>query len=205
MKKLMFSLVVFAVVASPACAEIYNYSCKALDGKTYPLEVDDIKNVLEWRGKKFDLTEKPDCGRTGWHAENNEGSFDFCTATQGYGAIESGGNVKAECALGKAEHAAERSPKTDDWDSPPTGTAALDLRITHEYSTPKLTIRSREDSIFVRNIRINRGNCDLGRRNPWPNSTLKFGSTAWILLDIRCEPVEINVATDRGVFTYEFR
>ena len=47
-------------------AESYNYSCKVcifpsvagdgydgceVDGKTYPLRVDDNKNVLEWRGK----------------------------------------------------------------------------------------------------------------------------------------------------------
>jgi hypothetical protein len=36
-------------------AETYNYSCKVA-GKTYLLRVDDNKNVLEWRGKKYSLT-----------------------------------------------------------------------------------------------------------------------------------------------------
>jgi hypothetical protein len=99
------ALVALMVVSSQANAEIYNYSCKALDG-THPLQVDDSKNVLEWRGMKFNLTEKPDCGRVGWHAENNGGSFDFCTATQGYGAIKRDGEVKAECTLERAEHIA---------------------------------------------------------------------------------------------------
>ena len=66
--------VIFAFLSTTAVyAEIYNYSCKAclfpgivsgdgfggcdvVDGKTYPLRVDDKKNVLEWRGKKYSLT-----------------------------------------------------------------------------------------------------------------------------------------------------
>jgi hypothetical protein len=98
-------------------AETYNYSCKACvfptianggdgcdaDGSTYPLRVDDNKNVLEWRGKKYNLTIASGdeaCAKYGWHAEGNGTSFRFCTATQGYGAIEDkDGNVKVRCNL----------------------------------------------------------------------------------------------------------
>jgi hypothetical protein len=81
--------------------EIYNYSCK-VDGKTYPLRVDENENVLEWRGKRYSLTivDPLECGRYGWRAEGNGTSFKFCTATQGYGAIEDkDGNDQVQCNL----------------------------------------------------------------------------------------------------------
>jgi hypothetical protein len=116
MMKLTIAVVFVFLTIATAHAEIYNYSCHAclfpkiiddygfaqcdvVDGKTYPLRVDANKNVLEWRGKRYKLTQKPDCGRWGWHAEGNETSFDFCTATQGYGAIEDKGDVKVQCDL----------------------------------------------------------------------------------------------------------
>jgi hypothetical protein len=96
---------IFASLATTAAAyaDIYNYSCK-VDGMSYPLRVDDNKNVLEWRGKNYSLTvatfEGPDgCAKYGWRAEGNGTSFTFCTATQGYADIEKDGNVEAECNL----------------------------------------------------------------------------------------------------------
>lgn len=108
------SVVLFATAAN---AEIYNYSCKicmfpsdARDGSdgcevvgpALPLRVDDNKNVLEWRGKKYDLTvassdESDGCAKYGWHAKRNNISFTFCTATQGYGAIEDKDGVRVQC------------------------------------------------------------------------------------------------------------
>ena len=67
-------------------AETVNYSC-SVDGKMYSLRVDDIKNVLEWRGKKYSLTVSEDCGKSGWHVAGNGRSFDFCEATQGSGYV----------------------------------------------------------------------------------------------------------------------
>lgn len=111
--------VIFAFLSTTAVyAETYNYSCKAclfpgivsgdgfggcdvVDGKTYLLTVDDKKNVLEWRGKKYSLTEAEDCGKYGWHAVGNGTSFDFCGATKGYAAIEDKNGVKVECNLKK--------------------------------------------------------------------------------------------------------
>jgi hypothetical protein len=115
MMKLTIALI-FAFLSTTAVhAELFNYSCNAcvfpsivtdgydgcdvVDGKTYPLRVDDNKNVLEWRGKKYSLTEQPNCAKYGWHAEGNGTSFDFCTATQGYGAIDDKGDVKVRCNL----------------------------------------------------------------------------------------------------------
>ena len=115
---------IFAFLSTTAVhAEIYNYSCNAclfpkivihgnegydgcdvVHGKTYPLRVDENKNVLEWRGKKYAISDAntPDkivCAKAGWHAEGNGTSFHFCAATQGYGAIEDKGDVKVRCNL----------------------------------------------------------------------------------------------------------
>jgi hypothetical protein len=118
--KLTIALIFASLSTAVVHAETYNYSCKVcvfptiaidgydgceVDGKTYPLRLDDNKNVLEWRGKKYSLTiasaDEPDgCAKYGWHAEGNGTSFTFCAATQGYGAIEDkDGNVKVRCNL----------------------------------------------------------------------------------------------------------
>ena len=121
MMKLAIALIFALLPTTAVYAEIYNYSCKAcvfpkivgdqgydgcdvVDGKTYPLRVDDNKNVLEWRGKKYSLTiasaDEPDgCAKYGWHARGNGTSFTFCTATQGYGAIETKDEVRVRCDL----------------------------------------------------------------------------------------------------------
>lgn len=121
MTKLTIALIFAFLSATAAYAEVYNYSCKAclfprinevgsdgcdvVDGKTFPLRVDASKKVLEWRGKKYSLTDaSPDepngCAKAGWHAEGNGTSFNFCAATQGYGAIEDkDGDTKVRCNL----------------------------------------------------------------------------------------------------------
>src|ERR1035437_5373970 len=108
--KFTIALIFASLSTTVVYAETYNYSCKVcvfptigydceVDGKTYPLRVDGNKNVLEWRGKKYSLTEQPNCAKDGWHAEGNGTAFDFCTATQGYGAIEDKDGVKVRCDL----------------------------------------------------------------------------------------------------------
>jgi uncharacterized protein YxeA len=102
MMKLTIALIFASLLTTVIYAETYNYSCK-VDGKTYPLRVDDNKNVLEWRGKKYSLTvasfDEPDgCAKYGWHAEGNGTSFTFCTVTQGGAYIEAkDGNDEVEC------------------------------------------------------------------------------------------------------------
>jgi len=86
---------------------IFNYSCK-VHGKTYPLRLDETKKVLEWRGKRYSIVSssgspsgsQPDCAKYGWHVEGNGTSFDFCSATQGYAAIQDkDGNDRVKCNL----------------------------------------------------------------------------------------------------------
>jgi hypothetical protein len=102
MMKLIIALILAFLSTTVVDAEIYNYSCK-VDGKAYPLRVDDDKKVLEWRGEKYSLTdasadEPNGCGKAGWHAEGNGTSFTFCAATQGYAGIDDkDGNALAEC------------------------------------------------------------------------------------------------------------
>ena len=113
--KLTIALIFATLASTVVYAEIFNYSCNAclfpgngddgyncdvVVGKTYPLRVYEDKNVLEWRGKKYSLTKQPNCAKYGWYAEGNGTSFDFCTATQGYGAIEDkDGTVRVRCDL----------------------------------------------------------------------------------------------------------
>jgi hypothetical protein len=112
--KFAIVLVSMCLSTATAFAETYEYSCKVcifptiangsgdgcdVDGKAYPLRIDDNKNVLEWRMKIYKLT-VDSCGKYGWRAEGNGTSFMFCTATQGYGAIEDkDGNVRVRCSL----------------------------------------------------------------------------------------------------------
>jgi hypothetical protein len=104
MRKLMIAAGIAAAcltsaIPAQAFEQPFNYSCK-VSGKTYPLRVDENKNVLEWRGKKYSIVLQPDCGKYGWHAEGNGTSFDFCTATKGYAAIEDkDGNDQVQCQL----------------------------------------------------------------------------------------------------------
>jgi Bacterial SH3 domain len=79
--------------------ETYNYSCKA-NGKTYPLQVDETKMSLTWRGKQYGLNVTDVCGKYGWHAEGNGTSFDFCTATKGVASMtDKDGNELADCQM----------------------------------------------------------------------------------------------------------
>jgi hypothetical protein len=91
--------------AVAANAETYRYLCKDA-GKYDPLTVDTARNLLEWKGHKYNLSNANDpdkdkivCANAGWHASGNEESFNFCTATKGYADIETGGAVQTECNL----------------------------------------------------------------------------------------------------------
>ena len=120
--RITLALILGVIWVDVSFADTYNYSCKACifpsiatdgsdgcdaDKATYPLRVDDSKKVLEWRGKRYSLTEASadesnGCAKYGWHAKGNGASFTFCTATQGYGAIEDkDGNVRVQCNLRK--------------------------------------------------------------------------------------------------------
>jgi hypothetical protein len=52
MMKLTIALIFASFSTTVVYAETYNYSCK-VDGKKYPLQVDDTKMFLKWRGKQY--------------------------------------------------------------------------------------------------------------------------------------------------------
>jgi hypothetical protein len=83
-RKLLFATVAALIMATtPALARYdFTYLCQ-VDGKTYPLQVDENKHVLKWMENKYHIVIQPDCAKYGWHAEGYGMSFDFCTATQG--------------------------------------------------------------------------------------------------------------------------
>jgi hypothetical protein len=95
MKRIIITLV--ALSTTPAHAYTYNYVCKD-HGKSIPLRVDDTQNTLEWKGATYKIKENQDCAKFGWHVEKDGTSFDFCTATQGYAAIEQSG-TEIQCNL----------------------------------------------------------------------------------------------------------
>jgi hypothetical protein len=113
--KLTIALIFAFLSTTAVYAEIFNYSCKVCatptkigyecEGKIYPLRVDDSKNVLDWRGNKYSISNanEPDkivCAKAGWNAEGNGMSFTLCAATQGYAAIQDkDGNVTVQCDL----------------------------------------------------------------------------------------------------------
>lgn len=97
---------------TPACAEIFTYSCRAclfpsLDGcdsvgNGYPLRVDDKGMRLVWRDKTYTIavaSPENGCAKFGWRAKGHSVEFNFCTATQGYGAIEDDdGRIRVQCS-----------------------------------------------------------------------------------------------------------
>lgn len=91
---------VFVLAALPtvsARAETYNYICKD-QGRAFPLKVDDTRKILDWRGTTYRIKETEDCAKFGWRAEKDGGSFDFCTATQGYADFRQNG-ATVQCSL----------------------------------------------------------------------------------------------------------
>jgi hypothetical protein len=96
MNRIVISALV-AISTTSAHAGTYSYIC-ADHGKSFPLKVDDTQNTLEWKGTTYKIIENEDCAKFGWRAEKDGTSFDFCTATKGYAAIEQNG-IEIQCDL----------------------------------------------------------------------------------------------------------
>lgn len=109
---IMTAATTVAFFPSEMKAEVFSYSCQSCIypsaetcdavGPKLPLRIDDKQMTLEWRGKKYRLTvASPDqggCAKFGWQTKDHGSSFSFCTATQGYGAIEDeSGIVRVQC------------------------------------------------------------------------------------------------------------
>jgi hypothetical protein len=103
-KTLTAAAVTTALFISSAHAETYNYVCTD-HGRSYPLKVDDTQNTLAWKGSVYKITRQEDwlakqiCAKYGWHAEKDDASFDFCTATQGGGGIQKNDGTTIQCNL----------------------------------------------------------------------------------------------------------
>ena len=95
----MNRLIVAAIIALltvPAHADVFNYVCRVKE-KSLPVKIDTTRNMLRWQGKTYRIKEQEKCAKYGWHAESDEDSFDFCTATQGVAGFENGGPPKSDC------------------------------------------------------------------------------------------------------------
>ena len=75
-----------ALLTNFARADTYNYTCKD-GGRSFPLKVDDTRNILEWKGATYKIKENEDCAKFGWRAEKDGQSFDFCTARKATPAL----------------------------------------------------------------------------------------------------------------------
>jgi hypothetical protein len=101
-------IVVAILVPSIAHAGIYRYSCK-VNGKTYPLSVDEGKKVLDWQGKKYSITVAPiprsgpddgqECAKYCWTATGNGTSFTVGTATHGVAYFTDKDGNDVDCDL----------------------------------------------------------------------------------------------------------
>ena len=74
----------------------FNYSCNLESGKSHLL-VNETKNFLLWRGKKYAITFQPECGKYGWHAVGNGTAFDVCAMTKGVASIDQPGQDDILC------------------------------------------------------------------------------------------------------------
>jgi len=97
-KHLMIVAAIF--VPSIAHAGIYHYSCN-VNGKTYPLNVDEGKKVLDWQGKKYSITvgtvNGEDCAKYCWAARGNGTAFTVGTSTQGVAYFTDKNGNDVEC------------------------------------------------------------------------------------------------------------
>jgi len=89
MKKSILLIALALIAGQAQAAAPLIYICKD-HGKKLPLTVDDVKNVLTWKGTAYKIT-VTDCGKYGWRAERDGVGFDFCTATQGVADFELNG------------------------------------------------------------------------------------------------------------------
>ena len=83
-------LIVIALTATQARAETFTYACEIvvdLRFETHLAKIDEQKHTFHWRGKTYQITVNPGCGKYGWHVSGHGTSFDFCAATKGVGSF----------------------------------------------------------------------------------------------------------------------
>jgi hypothetical protein len=90
MKKTSLVIAISLLQISTSFADTYDYACKvtpALEsgktiGKAYNVHVDDVKKVLTFQGKRYEIIEGlTDCGKAGWNLKGDLSKF--CASTHG--------------------------------------------------------------------------------------------------------------------------
>ena len=133
----------------------------------------------------------------------------FCTGAD-WGLKDPHANVK--CMSGTVGTDSASAPVQTEL---PVDDTAPDLEITVEpsdsgYDFKTLVLFSRENSLTIRDVIVNRGNCRPNQQPPLPQ-TLKFGERFKIGLFSRefmsplgCLPIEVDAYTNRGRHIYSF-
>ena len=79
--------------------------------------------------------------------------------------------------------------------------------MTSSYLNPgfmwQLVVTNRSDSLTIKNIVVNRGNCVAQNAQLLPVGPMKFGQKFQLIL--MCKPIEAQVLTDQGSPTFSFR
>lgn len=83
------AIIIAMLSADRVHAKEFTYTCR-VGGKSLNVRVDDVRNILRWRGKVYAIAIQEDCPKFGWRATREGESFDFCTATQGYADFREG-------------------------------------------------------------------------------------------------------------------
>ena len=68
-KKLLLASLV-ALLTTQAHADSFTYSCEIvvdLRFETHLVKIDEQTKTLKWRGKTYQITNNPECGKYGWH------------------------------------------------------------------------------------------------------------------------------------------
>ncbi|WP_272572345.1 hypothetical protein [Providencia sp. PROV258] len=77
-------------------------------------------------------------------------------------------------------------------------------------SYSKIYVTSRVDSVVIKKINVNRGNCKDAEERPWKPVRLSFGSTYERIFTGKrggtpCNVIEVVVDTSQGVWTFNFK
>ncbi|QCJ71560.1 hypothetical protein C9446_17985 [Providencia heimbachae] len=77
-------------------------------------------------------------------------------------------------------------------------------------SYSKIYVTSRVDSVVIKKINVNRGNCKDAEDRPWKPVRLSFGSTYERIFTGKrggtpCNVIEVVVDTSQGVWTFNFK
>ncbi|WP_395662436.1 hypothetical protein [Aestuariivirga sp.] len=79
-----------------------------------------------------------------------------------------------------------------------------DLPIDVALGETEIHVQSKVDNVTIDSVTVNRGNCwiyPIYFSMKLPHA-LRFGETLILIIDPNCNPIEIDVETDLGQFTF---